>query len=162
MGLLNIFKSDSKGSNDGYEDFSENSGGYYDIDDIDDKPTFEKPVNQDAQTGSAVEAPAAKPASKPTVSLKLVKPYSPKEATDYIDMLKDNCIVVIDISALNRDGALRLIDYLSGAVYALEGDLKKTNQNTLVVAPKDVDISSMIPAVAAKTEETESEAEENE
>ncbi|MBR6411000.1 MAG: cell division protein SepF [Clostridia bacterium] len=137
-----------KNEDNTYDDPGTESSGYYDFDDTDNEEFKSTDASAEA------EAPAApKPQAKPAVSLKLVKPYSPREATGYIDMLKENCIVVIDISALNRDGALRLIDYLSGAIYALDGDLKKTNQNTLVVAPKGVDISSMIPA--AKNEPAE-------
>ena len=144
-----------KNEDQNYDDPGAESSGYYDFDDTDNEG-FKSAEDPAAEA----EAPAApKAQAKPAVSLKLVKPYSPREATGYIDMLKENCIVVIDISALNRDGALRLIDYLSGAIYALDGDLKKTNQNTLVVAPKGVDISSMIPA--AKSEPAE-EAESSE
>lgn len=156
MGFFSNFPKPGSKQKDEYEDeYPENNSGYYDFDDKDNFSDAE-PVNE------AEPKQDPKQASKPAVSLKLVKPYSPREATEYVDMLKNSCIVVIDISALTRETALRLIDYLSGAVCALDGDLKKTNQNTLVVAPKDVDISSMIPAnpVQPNVEEPEEEEED--
>jgi len=158
MGFFSNLTRSGKQSNDEYEDdYSENNNPYYGgMDDID-KDTYVK--SADVQNDETEPAPA-KSGSKPPVSLKLVKPYSPKEATSFVDLVKENSIVVIDISALQKDAAMRFVDYLAGAVYALEGDLKKTNQNTLVMAPKDVDISSMVPpspsaAEAGKPEEDE-------
>ena len=133
----------------------------------DDEPEVSEPVVEESRPVQAAPkpvTPAPQPVAKPQpaqerVSLKLVKPLKPNEAMNFVDLLKKSCIVVIDISAMTHDSAMRFVDFLSGAVYALDADLKKTNQNTLVAAPKGVDISSMIPKAAPAKESEEGEGE---
>jgi FtsZ-interacting cell division protein YlmF len=42
-----------------------------------------------------------------------------------------------------REQAVRLLDYLSGATYVVGGLMTKVGKTTIVVAPKNVDVSSI-------------------
>lgn len=75
------------------------------------------------------------------VSLKLLQPKSNKEAPMIADWLKGGSIVLLDIGELPKDQARRLIDFLAGVVYMLGGEMTKSNKNTIIVSPSDVDIS---------------------
>ncbi len=122
------------------------------------------------QNVSAMDSPARKnpditPASPDKVALKLLQPKSHTEATKIADKLKDGCIVLLDISNLTKEKALRLVDFLAGVAYVLGGEMIKTNKNTIVVSPAGVDISSFAteePAEepAEKSEEDTEVAEE--
>jgi len=119
---------------------------------------------------SAIDSPARKtpdirPASPDKVALKLLQPRSHTEAAKIADKLKEGCIVLLDISNMTKEKALRLVDFLAGVAYVLGGEMIKTNKNTIIVAPSGVDISSFAAeepeeapvAEAAATEEYEEE-----
>ncbi len=83
-----------------------------------------------------------RPASADKVSLKLLQPKSHTEATKIADKLKEGCIVLLDISHLTKDQAHRLVDFLAGVAYVLNGEMIKTNKSTIVISPAGVDVSS--------------------
>lgn len=103
--------------------------------------------------------PKIQPASPDKVTIKLVKPRSHTEATVIADTLKEGSIVMLDISALDKDHALRLVDFLAGVAYVLGGEMIKTNAYTIVVAPSGVDISGFAAAVAEEEDDEEEEEE---
>ena len=114
----------------------------------------------------ARKEPEIHPASPDKVSLKLLQPKSHTEATKIADKLKEGCIVLLDISNLTKEKALRLVDFLAGVAYVLGGEMIKTNKNTIVVSPSGVDISGFMqeeepaPAEEPPEEETYEEIEE--
>ena len=79
------------------------------------------------------------------VSLKLLQPKSHTEATKIAERLKEGSIVLLDISNLTKDQARRLVDFLAGVVFVLDGEMIKTNRNTIVLAPAGVDIAGIVP-----------------
>ena len=60
------------------------------------------------------------------------KPESFVNTQEIADTLKNGHIVVLDISLLDRTEALRMIDFLGGVMYALNGDMKRINKTTFV------------------------------
>ena len=110
-----------------------------------------------ALNNSVRKEPEIRPASPDKVSLKLLQPKSHAEAPQIADKLKDGCIVLLDISNLKKEHAIRLVDFLAGTAYVLGGEMIKTNKHTIVVSPAGVDISSF--AAEAAEEEYEEAAE---
>ena len=45
------------------------------------------------------------------------------------DKLKSGQVITIDVSNMERKEALRMIDFLGGVMYALDGDMKKISRN---------------------------------
>ena len=116
---------------------------------------------------SALDSPARKepeirPASPDKVALKLLQPKSHTEAAKIADKVKEGCIVLLDISNITKDKAMRLVDFLSGVAYVLGGEMIKTNKNTIIVAPSGVDISSFAAEEPADETVAEEETEEYE
>ena len=120
-------------------------------------------ADEDAADVSAVSKPAQteaeiRPATPDKVEIKLLKPKSHIEASTIADKLKEGCIVLLDVSDLEKDKAQRLVGFLAGVVYVLGGEMIKTNKSTIVVSPAGVDISGIVsedPAEEAPVEETE-------
>ncbi len=109
--------------------------------------------------------PEFRPAASEQVSIKYHKPKSHTEAPKIADRLKDGCIVLLDISDVTKEQALRLVDFVAGVAYVLGGEMIKTNKTTIVVAPSGVDISGFAqeepaPEPAPASEETEDIVEE--
>ncbi|HIS28823.1 MAG TPA: cell division protein SepF, partial [Candidatus Avamphibacillus intestinigallinarum] len=55
----------------------------------------------------------------------LCEPRSYNEAQDIADHIMNRRAVVINLQLLDYDKSLRVIDFLSGTVYALNGDIQK-------------------------------------
>ena len=95
-------------------------------------------------------------ASSAPVSLKVVKPKSSSDGPAIADYLSAGSTVVLNIESLSRESAIRLIDFLMGAVHVLGGDMKSVTKTTLVFAPHNVGVSDYEPVEEiAETEETE-------
>ena len=109
---------------------------------------------------TSLDSPARKepeihPATPDKVSLKLLQPKRHTEAAKIADKLKEGCIVLLDISNLEKDQAIRLVDFVAGVAYVLGGEMIKTNRHTIVVSPAGVDISGFAPEPAPVEEEYE-------
>ena len=69
----------------------------------------------------------------------LVKPERFENASEVADHLKDKRTVVLNLESTNKDVARRLIDFLSGVTYGVEGKIKKVSANTYIITPYHVD-----------------------
>lgn len=111
--------------------------------------TEEAPTPTAAPAAMGAAAPRApEPASPEKVALKLMQPKSHAEATRVADKLKEGCIVLLDISRLEKEQARQLVNFLAGVTYVLGGEMIKTNKNTIVVSPSGVDITGLAQDIA--------------
>lgn len=74
------------------------------------------------------------------VQVVLVKPERFETAAEIADHLRDRRPVVMNLEQAPKDTARRLIDFLSGVAYALDGRIKKIATNTYILTPYNVDI----------------------
>ena len=112
-------------------------GKYYEEDDIytdDDDVTTYGEKNKDGLTLGGSSAP---------VSLKVIKPKSNAEGPAIADYLSSGSTVVLNIESLDRMSAIRLIDFLMGAIHVLGGDMKSVTKTTLVFAPRNVGVQDL-------------------
>ena len=58
------------------------------------------------------------------------KPQSFSSTQEISDALKNGNVVIVDITELTRQDALRMLDFLGGVMYALNGDMKRINKTT--------------------------------
>lgn len=70
----------------------------------------------------------------------LVKPDRFDNVSDIAEHLRSKHAVVLNLEATNKDVARRLVDFLSGCAYALDGKIKKIALNTYIITPYNVDI----------------------
>ena len=77
-----------------------------------------------------------------TAQLKLVvmQPESFEDARDIANHLKSKKPVVMNLESVERDVARRIVDFLSGAVYALDGNIQKVSNGIFLIAPYNVGI----------------------
>ena len=72
------------------------------------------------------------------------QPNSYEEAESIIDNLKARKPVIMNLDELEVELAQRILDFVGGAVYSLNGDIKKVARSIFVVAPPNVDVSQNI------------------
>jgi len=70
----------------------------------------------------------------------LVKPDRYENVSEVADHLRNKCAVVLNLESTNKDTARRLVDFLSGCAYALDGKIKKVALSTYILTPYNVDI----------------------
>ena len=70
----------------------------------------------------------------------LVKPDRFDTVTEIADHLRDKKSVVLNLESTNKDVARRLVDFLSGVAYALDGKIKKVAISTYILTPYNVEI----------------------
>lgn len=70
----------------------------------------------------------------------VMQPENFEDAKDICDHLKNKKPVVINLEGLERESAQRVVDFLSGSVYAVDGTIQKVSAGIFVIAPNNVDI----------------------
>jgi len=92
------------------------------------------------------QAAQSKPVSPNTAPFKLVviEPRAFDECPKLVDNLKSKKPVIINLEKLDSDTARKIFDFLSGATYALNGNVQKVANNIFVFAPENVDITANI------------------
>ena len=86
-----------------------------------------------------------------TAALKIVNPKEFKDAVEIANLMMNGNTVLMNIEGLERDQnlALRVVSYLQGAVHVAGGVMTRVSKSTIVVAPKNVDVSSIETMVSA-------------
>ncbi len=74
------------------------------------------------------------------LKLVVMQPNSFDDAQDVCDHLKEKKPVVINLEYADKDTARRLIDFLSGAVYGVDGHIEKVSTSIFLLVPYNVDI----------------------
>lgn len=74
------------------------------------------------------------------LKLVVMQPNSFDDAQDVCDHLKEKKPVVINLEYADKETARRLIDFLSGAVYGVDGHIEKVSASIFLLVPFNVDI----------------------
>lgn len=84
---------------------------------------------------------------KEGIRLMLFEPRSYGDAQDIADNLRHRRPVVMNLQRVEKDQAKRIVDFISGTVYALNGDIQKVGDHIFVCTPDHVDIQGNISSV---------------
>lgn len=112
-------------------------------------------------TGTASSAPAAgfsgqvlnmssSSASKQEVVL--FRPGSFNDTSKAADDLRSHKAVIVNMENVDKAMARRVVDFLSGCVYALDGDVKKIAQSAYLFCPHNMDIVGDLETLQAEVE----------
>lgn len=102
-------------------------------DDIDDEEEEEETEQTNGKTNS-----------KSSGKMILLEPRAYSESQQIADHLKKRNTVVVNMKRVTPDQAKRIVDFLSGTVYALGGDLQKIGAGIFLCTPKNVDVEGAI------------------
>ena len=85
----------------------------------------------------------------------LVEPRAYSESQQIADHLKSRNSVVVNFKRVTSDQAKRIIDFLSGTLYAIGGDLQKLGGGIYLCTPKNINVQGKITDedLAAPTED---------
>ncbi|MGE8204161.1 cell division protein SepF [Heyndrickxia sp. NPDC080065] len=98
---------------------------------------YEKPTNHKQ---NVVSLQSVQKSSK----VILVEPRVYAEAQEIADHLKNRRAVVVNLQRIEHDQAKRIIDFLSGTVYAIGGDIQRIGTDIFLCTPDNVEVSGNI------------------
>lgn len=123
-------------------------GKNYDYDD-DYEDDYEVPARSSRSSSRAVSrsnnkvTPMRQPERRSSVSMEVcvIKPTSVEDAREITETLLGSRTVILNLEGLDLEIAQRIIDFTSGATYAISGNLQKISNYIFLVTPTNVDIS---------------------
>ncbi len=160
MGFMDQLKKLARPYSDDEDDFEEEfeapaerkrsvSGGtadttdYYGIDTSSygsDSSSSRKATSSASQSISGRDGKVVNIHTTAVLSVVLVKPDRFDAVSDIAEHLREKRAVVLNLESTNKDVARRLVDFLSGCAYALDGKIKKVAVSTYIITPYNVDI----------------------
>ena len=144
---MNFVETIINGIHVGKDDYDDNEG-YLDDPDVEEDmdPGFS------GKQSEPDEAPVKRPfAGKPQqrgkknmsngMEVCVIKPTGVDDSREIIDTLLSNRTVLLNMEGLDVDIAQRILDYASGATYAIDGNLQKISHYIFIITPASVDVS---------------------
>ena len=122
---------------------------------------------EDDDFGFSPSAPAVAPAAAPATSFSgrvvnmstgvkqevvLFRPVSFGDTTKAADALRSNKAVVLNLENVDKAMSRRVVDFLSGCVYALSGSVKKIAQSAYLFCPHNMDVVGDLESLQAEVE----------
>ncbi len=92
----------------------------------------------------------------------LFEPRAYSESTQITDYLKKRNTVVVNLKRVTPDQAKRIIDFLTGSLYAMNGNLQKLGGGIFLCAPNNVNIEGKITDDTSKSTKGKREDKEEE
>ena len=79
-----------------------------------------------------------------STKLGLLEPRAFSEAQQIADQLKSRNTVVVNLKRVTSDQAKRIVDFLSGTIYAIGGSLQKVGGGIFLCTPNNVKVNGKI------------------
>ena len=79
-----------------------------------------------------------------STKLVLLEPRAFSEAQQIADQLKSRNTVVVNLKRVTSDQAKRIVDFLSGTIYAIGGSLQKVGGGIFLCTPNNVKVNGKI------------------
>ena len=105
----------------------------------------EEPVNASEDEFYSVSSEdALKEADRTGNKMILLEPRAYSESQQIADHLKSRNSVVVNLKRVTSDQAKRIIDFLSGCIYAIGGSMQKIGVGIYLCTPKNVNVQGKI------------------
>ena len=82
----------------------------------------------------------------------LFRPTSFNDTSKAADDLRSRKAVVLNLENVDKAMSRRVVDFLSGCVYALDGNVKKIAQSAYIFCPHNMDVVGDLEAIQAEIE----------
>ena len=99
-------------------------------DDIEDKKIF-------GRRNKVVAMPQAN-----AIKMVISQPTTFEQSDEICSFLKEKKSVIVNLEYVNKDVARRIVDFISGGVYALDGYIQKVSNSIFLVAPSNYEITN--------------------
>ena len=113
------------------------------IRELDDYEEERPPVRRQSAAGkiTPIKNPSSRKVMSGNMEVCVIKPTSVEDSREITETLLANRTVVLNLEGLDLEIAQRIIDFTSGAAFAISGNLQKISNYIFLVTPTNVDIS---------------------
>ena len=132
--IINYFWGDEEEPEE-LEEYENEEYGYDDVED--ENETSNETLNIFKRRNKVVSMPQPQ-----QIKMQISKPTSFEQANDKIMQLKKKNSVVINLEYVSKEVGRRIVDVISGAVEALDGNMEKVSNSIFVIAPYNYDIEN--------------------
>lgn len=144
--LLNFFKLD--GMDDEYDDYE-----YDDYEEEESSVTKSTPVRKSAASRETYEdsqksrggflnsKPKVVSLNRSMMEVKIIQPTSFEDSQEICNTLLEAKPVVVNLEGFDPDDAQRIMDFISGCIYAINGKYHQISKYIFIFTPENVDIS---------------------
>jgi len=131
---------------DDYEDEKPKKGIFkkenkFDLDEEEEDDDFVETKGRQTSRSSAKVTPMRQAVRKANMEVCVIKPTSVDDAREVTETLLSGSTVILNLEGLDLEVAQRIIDFTSGATFAINGNLQKISNYIFLVTPTNVDIS---------------------
>ena len=109
-----------------------------DYDDEEDEDYYD---DRKSSVAAGKVTPMRQPARRASMEVCVIKPTAVDDAREITETLLSGRTVILNLEGLDLEIAQRIIDFTSGATFAINGNLQKISNYIFLVTPTNVDIS---------------------
>ena len=70
-----------------------------------------------------------------------MRPSDINDSTNVANEIKEGRLVIFDVGQIDNEEARRIVDFMSGAAYGVNGKVRRVSEGIFVAAPKNIDIT---------------------
>ena len=85
------------------------------------------------------------------MEVSIIKPTTFEDSQNICDMLLSGRPVVVNLEGFDPDDAQRIMDFISGCIYAIKGQYQQISKYIFIFTPENVDISGDSLAIDGAT-----------
>ena len=141
MSILNKLKNFVSSSNE--DDYLDDYEGNDEVEEMPSAPTHQNVREQTRDTRDMRTSGVSM--SGLSLEMKVIKPDKFEAVTQIGDHLLARRTVVLNLEETNKETIRRIIDFLSGVAFAIDGSIKRVANSTYVITPKNVEVSGDQP-----------------
>ena len=105
-----------------------------------DKDVWQEPELKKSKKAQLVSIPTA----NRSMEMVLIKAKSYNDMQSIAQHIKDRKVAIVNFEDMDKETAQRMVDFLSGAVFALDGVPKKVSGSTFLFSSSNVDLNGQI------------------
>lgn len=148
MGFVNDFKRWVSGEVDDEEDFDMDEG-LEDAPEAEESSYYSRPEPVRSAPAAEQQPMSVQPrrnnrvvniSATTKLAVVLVKADQFNNVADIADHLKNKMTVVLNLETTDKETSKRMLDFMSGVTYAIEGKIKRVASDTYLITPLDVEI----------------------
>ena len=124
---------------------------FLDDEDLELDPQEEERIQTNNETAAPVMNTVQRPSKRNVVSMNqkrvasnsrisIVEPRFETDAENIADMLLNGESVVLNVRRMEQAQAVKMINFLQGAIYAISGDMERVGEEIFICAPETVDL----------------------
>ncbi|MDE5830382.1 MAG: cell division protein SepF [Clostridia bacterium] len=76
------------------------------------------------------------------IKMVISQPTTFEQSEEICQYLKERKSCIVNLEYVNKDVARRIVDFISGGVYALNGHIQKVSNSIFLIAPANYDIAN--------------------